>query len=89
MDAEEIKKRLAKRPVIRERPQPKPVKLIQEEIDMIDTLTMNYSIAKLNDTEVVRAAIRALFGLSREKGLEVIFRLPKLKPGPDPTKKSD
>lgn len=89
MEAEEIKKRLKKRPVVDEHPQPKTFKLLQEEIEMIDTLTVRYSRTKVNDTEVVRAAIRALFGLLREDGLEVIFQLPKLRRGPRPTKKVD
>lgn len=89
MDAEEIKKRLKKRPITYETPQPKTYKLLQDEVDLIDDLTARYSRAKIKDTEIIRAAIRAFHRLAKEKGLEEIFQLPKLKPGRRAKEKSD
>ena len=86
MDAKEIKKRAEKRPVTDEHPQKRNYKLLQEELDLIDELTDKYGKTKVNDTEVVRAAIRAFDEMPKDKGLELIFNLPKVKPGPKPKK---
>jgi hypothetical protein len=79
--AEEIKERLRKRPVTAETPQRKNYKLLQEEIDMVDELTARYGKAKINDTEVIRAAIRAFNNIPKEDGFEVIYSLPKVRRG--------
>ena len=87
MDDEEIRRRGDERPVTTERPRKRSYLLLREEVDLIRNIKIQYSRAEVNNTEVIRAAIRALSDMPPEEGFKVIFKLPKVNRGNKSQKK--
>jgi hypothetical protein len=87
IDDEEIRRRADERPVSIEHPRKRSYLLLKEEVDLIREIKFQYGRAEVNNTEVVRAAIRVLAGMPIEDGFNVIFKLPKVYRGNRPKQK--
>jgi hypothetical protein len=81
MNNRDIRKLLLNRPETDDHPERKNYKLLPGEIELISLLRSRFSLANLNETEVVRAAIRALEKLPDDDAYKVIGELPKVSPG--------
>jgi hypothetical protein len=84
MNPKETKNRLEERPVSDEHPQKRSYLFLKEEIALIEKIRVRYSLINLNQTEIVRAAIRALAKADKELGMAVILKLPKVRHGRKP-----